>query len=410
MSRNKILLILSTLLVILYFFPLALGYIPLKGVLYIGFPFIAFILYPQAFYNKQTFWLVVGIVIWSALLLLRGDSERFSWFQKVYLYWLNALSLHNLYVFKQNTKILKKHIPVIFVFILVSLLMSLPIAIKDPMIIRLTLADVYRGVPGADINLTKLQRIGMVEYTYIHALPSMFPLFYMFFKHNNRKKRFWGLFFMVLFFFFVIKTSFGAVLILSIFSVVLLLISTHYLRKNVIRLVVISVFLLPMLNNDVLIWILNELMPLFEGTIITDKFNDIILSLSYDTRVGQIEGRGGLYDLSWMAFLESPIFGSAGDGGGHAMIIDFLGWFGIVGTIPLLLFLYYIFKSAYLRIDPAYKYYYLLALMPYVILSFVKGTSGFFQLYIITTMIPGALILFANKESTRKRVLKNIIQ
>jgi len=83
MSRKKLLLTLSTLLVLIYFFPLALGYMPYKLVLATVFPVIAFMQYPQAFYNKHTFWLIIGIFMWSGLLIIHGNYERLNWFQLV---------------------------------------------------------------------------------------------------------------------------------------------------------------------------------------------------------------------------------------------------------------------------------------------------------------------------------------
>lgn len=400
MNSKKLLLILSIVLVIFYIFPLALGYIPLKGVLFLSFPFIAFILYPKAFLNKQTFWLISGIIIWVVLLQIRNDNQLLRWFQSILFAWLNCLALSNIFIHKPDFSIISIFNKFIWWILLISISLSISIMYNDPMLIREALRLSYLNEIGARDNLIRMQQRGMVDYAFIHALPSLFPLLFLLFKKETQQKfKIWYLFLTILFFYFILRTSFGTVIILSTITILLCLITTDNRKKNIWRFAIIGIVALPFLSVDFIVTLLSGVTPFFEGTIIVDKLNDIILSLTFDTRVGQIDNRGNLYDMSWYAFLESPVWGGKGEVGGHAMILDFLGWFGLLGTIPLLLFFYYIFKNAFSKIQKNLRVFYLFSILPYIILSITKGTSSFAQLYIITVFVPCVMILLQNKHN-----------
>lgn len=402
MNSKKLLLILSIVLVIFYIFPLALGYIPLKGVLYLSFPFISFILYPKAFLNKQTFWLIVGIIIWTSLFYFRRDTQNLSWIQSTIFSWLNCLALSNIFLYKPNSNYISKFSKIIWGIIIISIILSLPIVYNDPMQIRETLRLAYKNEPGAQDYLIVMQQKGMVDYAFIHAIPSIFPfLFFLFKKEKNKKSKYTYLILIIILFYFIIKTSFGTATMLSTIILLLCVITTDNKKTNFWRYTTIGIIALPFLNIDFIVMILSSITPFFEGTIMVDKFNDIIVSVTTDTRVGQIDNRGNLYDMSWYAFLESPIWGGKGEVGGHAMLLDFMGWFGLLGTIPLLLFLYYLLKNAYAKINTNFRIFYLFSILPFVILSIAKGTSSFAQLFTISVLIPGMFIIFQNKDEKK---------
>ena len=238
----------------------------------------------------------------------------------------------------------------------------------------------------------------MVDYAFIHAIPSIFPIIFLHYKkERNTKNRYKYLFLISIVYFFILKTSFGTATIFSTIILLLCAITSDNKKTNFWRYTTIGILALPFFSIDFIVMLVSSIIPFFEGTIMVDKFNDIILSLTTDTRVGQIDNRGNLYDMSWNAFLESPIWGGKGEVGGHAMMLDFLGWFGLLGTIPLLLFLYYILKNAYSKIQKNLRIFYLFSILPFFILSIVKGTSSFAQLFTISVLIPGMLIILQNK-------------
>lgn len=398
MTSKKLLLIISLILAIFYIFPPATGYIPYKGALFLSFPFIAFILYPKAFLNKQTFWLITGIVIWGVMLLARNDIQRLSWFQSVIFSWLNCLALSNMFLHKPDAFNLSFFSKTLWWIVLLSIFLSLPLVYKDPMLIRQILSTSYLKEIGAQTALIEMQKKGMVDYAFIHAIPSLFPFLFIYFKKEKVKKYKIGyLLLIILIFFFILRTSFGAAIILSTLTLLLSVITTDNKKKNIWLYSIIIIVALPFFSEGFFISLLSKAVPFFDGTIMEVKIDDIIISISTDSKFGQIAGRGDLYDDSWHAFLASPFWGGEGKGGGHAMILDFLAWFGLLGTMPLVLFLYYILKNAYLKIDNNLKIFFFLSLVPYIVLSFVKGTSGFTQLFIISVFIPGMMIKLSER-------------
>lgn len=393
MISKKLLLIITIVLVILYIFPPAIGYIPAKGVLYLGFPLIAFILSPRSFYNKQTFWYISGLIIWTSLFLIHNNYERLNWFVSIFSAWFNCLAMSNILLEDPNSIVIKRFSKISWYIILLSILLTFPMVYNDPMLIRETLSLSFLNEPGAMDNLIAMQKKGMVDYGFLHAVPSLFPLLFLVLKESKTiTRKLWLLLLIILIYYFIILSNFGTIIILSTITLILSVITSNNLKKNIWKYIFITVILIPFFNSNFLINLLFKVLPFFESTIMADKINDIVLSITYDSMTGQLENRSNLYRESWISFTSSPLWGGYSDGGGHAMLIDFLGWFGILGIIPLLLFLFYIFKNAFYKINNQYRIFYLIAVFPYIVLSLVKGTSGFTQLFIISVFIPSMLI------------------
>jgi len=131
MNSKKFLLLLSIALVIIYIFPLALGFISLKGVLYLSFPIISFIIFPRAFFNKQTFWILISVFFWIVLLLIRNDMQQLLWLQTFIFSWLNCLALSNLFIYKLNVLNLNIFGKTIFWIVLFSIFLSIPIVYNN---------------------------------------------------------------------------------------------------------------------------------------------------------------------------------------------------------------------------------------------------------------------------------------
>jgi len=274
------------------------------------------------------------------------------------------------------------------------------------MMIRGVITDANRNEIGAKEVFISMQRKGMVDYAFIHAIPSIFPLLFLLMKKETTLKyKYCYIFLIILIYYFILRTSFGTVIIISTILLLLCAITSENMKKNILRYSIIGIITLPFLSVDFIVKLFSMVIPFFEGTIMADKLTDIVFSITTDTRIGQLETRGDLYDMSLQSFLNSPVWGGKGVIGRHSMLIDFLGMFGLLGTVPLILFLYYILKNAYMKINYNFRIFFIFSILPYIILSLFKGTSGFTQLFFISVFIPALLIELTKKT---KNKIKNV--
>ena len=120
--------------------------------------------------------------------------------------------------------------------------------------------------------------------------------------------------------------------------------------------------------------------PLFEGT----EFETHIDGLAefYGIKEASktsynVEYRVDLYKISWQTFQNYPFFGNVeAPNGGHNYFLDRLAYYGIFGTMPLILFIYYNLKRAYYYIPVETRRIFLICIIGFVLLGFLKNMAG----------------------------------
>ena len=211
--------------------------------------------------------------------------------------------------------------------LVISLIYILPLIITSKNVLREAekIDEAFRpiGLPGYDL---------MHSYTLV-----LVPLCYMLRKEFNKRRGIliYLLSIAALFFYIVIQTAVTTSLVVSCCIFLFMFI---YSEKNnvitIVRLVFWGGLLYVLYQLGFFLWLVDELKPVFEGTAVSYKLQDIHDSMVFGSLQGEsITGRMSYHQISKDAFFENPIFG-IGKAGGHSKILDLLGCMGLLVFIP----------------------------------------------------------------------------
>lgn len=385
----------SIIVLILETFPMIQGYFDVPDfAVMLSVVGIGFVFYPRSFFNKTSLFFFLFIMIITIGINLK--SFDLQWYLVIIIYWLFSLTLINVFLYNKDWLGCKVFLIVGMTILLVSSLISIVHSVNEADMVRqFVLYSSEQDAVGVKIG----QKLGIANYGMVHGIPTLLPaLVYLFKKEKNIFRKIVWLSLLFIFYYLILVSGFGTALILSTFILIISFLISENKRKNYI---LFGVFLLIgafFLNKDFVINFLDTVKIYFENSAIYDKIIDIQYSIKTNDFEGQLNTRGSLYTDSWNTFFQYPIFGSSehSDAGGHLFIADYLAWFGLAGAIPLLLFFYFAFKRIYLIINDSQRIYYLLALLPFIMLSFLKATPFFEQVLYVLVFIPAIFLLKRN--------------
>ena len=357
---------------------------------------VGFFFYPRAFFNRPTLFFILFVSL--MLILIQIKSYDVQFFRVIFIYWLFSLSLINVFLYNQDWTGIKIVLITGITILLVSTIFSIIYSGSQPDLVRqYVLYSSEQDIEGVKLG----QRLGIANYGMIHGIPTLLPVFvYLFKKEKTLFLKILWLSLIAVFYYLIIVSGFGTALILSTFILIASFLVSENRRKNLLLFGILILIGALFINKDFIINSLDYIKGHFENSAIYDKIVDIQYSIRTNDFEGQLNTRGNLYADSWNTFSKYPIFGSAqqSDAGGHLFIADFLAWFGLVGTLPLILFFYYSFRRIYLIIENHQKIYYILSLLPFIILSFVKAVPFFEQILYLFVFIPTIFLLKSNSD------------
>ena len=158
--------------------------------------------------------------------------------------------------------------------------------------------------------------------------------------------------------------------------------------------------------------ILKLLMENTQDEFLQKRWEEVYYSVAEDENSNHVDAREYVYQKSIAGFINSPIIGNGyktgnvytnnkdedSGIGNHSSVLDALAQFGLIGGIPLLLFLLYPLKFAKI------KKYDLLHLVPFYIMSCLNPTIRCYHVMLIVYLIiPSMETLFGEKKIILKR-------
>ena len=277
---------------------------------------------------------------------------------------------------------------------------TISVATDNPDIVRQAVADEELS--------DYLQRFGCGTYSLCHAMPFIFPaiIYGMRFKYTKLWQRIVGGLMLSFLFYFIIMcgatTPFLLGIILTLSS--LLLKKQISIKRNVIRisigiLTVIVVFFV--FNGLVYINMFGDWLT--QDNSIYGKIFELNEFMEYGSSDGNTSERSGMLLNSLYAFLRSPLIGSStAKISGHNFFIDCLGAIGLMGTIPLFLFLHFSIKEIAKSLNHDCRPFFMMGILSFVFLGFVKNYFGIEMFIIPLTIFPLMLQLFAENSAVNK--------
>lgn len=380
------------------------GYVPFREWIPLSFMCgISLLMYPKAFLNKSTLYLVLYCGILMLFAVMGHDLATPKWVLIEILVLLSCLSITHSFAYNRDMYGLKMVTVLGLCIIGVTALLTLPIVTKNPDAVRNMVGYTIKG------NNTQIQsylRQGIASFGLVHAFPLLCPLLVLNIKTaKNYLFRALALAVILVTYFMLLKASFGTPLLLATAAIALgfLLTKNQLLNIVIVLCMVASLFLT--MNKNLVVYVLEEAQELaFSKTpIISKKIDDIVASIKFNKSRGEISGREKVYERSWSTFFSSPLWGSSEkrDAGGHAYFPDRLAYFGLLGTVPFFLFLYYTLKKSYLLINSKVRLHFQLGVTVFILLGLLKNVTGVENFLYLFVFLPG-LALFAGPDSLQQ--------
>ena len=390
--RKNSLSVIYCLLIVCGTFSLIHGWFPqLHRLVYIcaAIIMLSVILVPEFFRSKIFLWSVfyAAIVYMNHLF---GDAYTED---KLILDGLTMIScgcLSYYYLLHDDTKSKRLLIILSLVIVGVDMLGTLLMYMVDPEIVR---SDQMIANGGDNESTLPFYRYGMVEYDVLHGLPVLIPPLVMWIR--NKKTSFvWkvvsGLALVCLLILLYIGDATTPILLALFAVVVSLLIVQNNHKKSVQRMVVISLLASPFLVSDsFMLGILSSASKVTSGEL-QKKIEDASAGIKYGGLEGDAGTRYELYEHSFNAFIENPIWG--GDDldklGGHSALFDRLGSFGLLGSIPWVIVIVLFIRFIYKYIPYRARDYFIVGSFCFVALMILKNMSYFYTWFTFMVLLP----------------------
>lgn len=301
---------------------------------------------------------------------LANDALPLTWRLLIEIAWvLPALLIMSILSILNSPKLYKIIGYGSVIILTISFLFILPVLISSSNILREAMQEE---------ELDFVKPIGLPDYTLMHAYTFMLPALCLFAKVNSGRKRILMMCVIALFYYVILQTAVTTSITLgTVVIIAAILYNRHNPLLTILSFLFLVILFLFAYSSDLILKLVDGLMPYFEGTAVQFKLEDLHSSiLAGRIQGGSFEGREALHTISQNSFLANPFIGG-GKAGGHSQVFDILGTVGIIGFIPFALILWYTFKNYFQLLERNFVKLYLIAtfIVPFIYL-YHKGIFG----------------------------------
>lgn len=281
-----------------------------------------------------------------------------------------------------------------FLTLFILIVMSIPLFIESPNLTRM----IFKAAEDSNMEIEYYRSI---SYRTVHELPVLsIPVFVLF--HNAKKKivkvlSLICLVLMAVVMFYASSTT-SLILMMMVYVIMFSYNRRKTIKNNVLKMCLITLFALPFTSETVIVGMIdNVLMPVVEGSSISNKLTDFKSYIMTGETEGTIEAREEVYNLTFNSILSNPLFPEFDNNmiGQHSYLMDYLAAMGLILFIPFCMCIYYRYKRP-LRFIPHMKFYYIVATFVFLLLASIKN---FFIFIPAMFIVPLFLIQMENKKS-----------
>lgn len=264
------------------------------------------------------------------------------------------------------------------------------------------------GVIRATVNMEDESEValfyslGLSSYQLPHALPLLIPPCVMVIKHPDRfLYRYIGILFLAVTLVLVsLSQSFGAFTLTLFALLASVFVKEQSIKKNIRSITILFVFLLVFLNDTVQIAVIDFLRGFFEQeSKIDDKLTELMYGITSESLSEVTGNRGNLLQQTFDAIIRNPLFGVNDKSyGNHNALLDRWACYGLVGFVPLLLFIYSSIKMALRIIPQKLQTYYIIGVISSLMMMITKNMMGWFQWLCFILILPLMFLVWKEKE------------
>jgi len=355
---------------------------------------VSMLMYPKAFLNKSALCL---FLYGGILMMFAGMGHAIAnprWVLIEIMVTLSCFSIIAVFTYNLDFFGLKTVTVVGLLIILIIALLTIPLAINDPMAVR---RMVTYSVTGNTFQIQSYQRQGMASFGLVHAFPFLCSLLVLHVKSGkNYLFRIFAAVVLLVTYYMLVKASFATPLILSSFAIAYALVLSKNNKRNIVVGIVMVCFLSFFLNKEIIVSNLETVNKLFfVNTPIAEKIDHVVSSLKHNKSEEQVAGREKAYKRSWDTFFENPLIGNLkkDQAGGHAYFADRLAYFGLLGSVPFFMFFYFTIKNSFSLLSNNVRPHYLLAVATFIPLALLKNITGVENFLYLLVFLPGLGLL-----------------
>lgn len=266
------------------------------------------------------------------------------------------------------------------------------------------LAQTEARIDANEYVVYKQANIGSFSFTY--SLLIIYPLLVYMIKTNlGAWRKLISIVMLIITSMTILKTEYTTAILLMMLCLILLFMPKRLRKKHIILLIALLLSI-SLLSKLFIGKILIQMSSYFEASqTISTRLHDLgmMLSNGFDAvGDGDLESRLELYIQSIQAFLKNPFWGSGDNVGGHSLLFDTLGHFGLIGLVAFI----FTYKQAFAlffrpHFNSPYYGYMLFSFLLTVVLAVLNPKDN---LGVITFTIPlFALYFKTHYESTLDR-------
>ena len=330
-------------------------------------------------------------LIFAIFYLLRGGTytnlSDVKYLFLLFVYFIVPPLMYKYYINFCSRVMIAVSVSVFWVIVIYTLYRTYPVSTDNPYIIRMAASN-------EQLN-SSLTALGVMNYGLPHALSFIVPGLVVGFKMLKSKyMRLICLLFIAIVFIMIYFSGSTTAMILSIGG---LMLSFFFSGKEtnsglLIKVLAVVLFLFIVSETNLLGTLFNLSQGITADTAFQEKIDDFE-SASGDT---QFTGRSSLFMKSFDVFLHNPFWGSVdGEVGGHNYFIDMLASVGIVGFIPLCIYIYLIIKDIYFSLSKKTRFYYLVGAILFIMMGFMKNIWGMESFLMAFFLLPVSIHLIA---------------
>lgn len=190
-----------------------------------------------------------------------------------------------------------------------------------------------------------LKSLNIGDFQFVYTIALAIPTLIYIIKKGSYIKALYVCF-LALFIYTIYSSEFTTALMFSAFSLILFLLPQNFSPKRLFSLFLILTIIL--LNSQTLIIsALNWFSEIIGSDTIGSRLADMSVAMTGQSVDAESDYslRMEVWNLSWQAFVQNPLFGSGiKAGGGHSLILDAIGHFGFVGIFSLVI----VFRKIYI--------------------------------------------------------------
>lgn len=359
------------------------------------------VLNKEVFKAKQFAWLVIYflIVIINLMAGKSSSSNNFLVLEISMILW--AISFPFIIKDDVNSKFVRAFVIIELMVVVITSFLNIITDFTHPGVVRQAVSYVNLGENNQAIAL---YRMGVCDYGFPHAVPIIVPAIIQYVKREglSMAKRILSIALILLISYFVFISGVTTAVMLLLFSIIgSFLVAPGGGRKTNIRLIILLLVTIPLLSDEVILNALTGLENIVsEDNAIHGKIKSFEDTIKYEEASGSVEARENKYFMSWDAFLENPLLGSSSEStGGHSVILDIFGTYGILGGIPFLFLLFVHLKYIYKLIPKGSKYYFFIGSICFVMMFAIKNMSNVYTWMFVSALLP-LMLLYGQKENT----------